>query len=117
MSNMRVSNKAASTSGVVSRTHKPRVPASPFDGCQTNLISQSAATLRIHETRLLHRQLEDPAHRDDKKPLKCPEQPNAYSVDNGTKICFDVIMSFFSGYMLGAGTTAHRHTRTVIRVP
>ena len=31
--------------------------------------------------------------------------------------CFDVITSFFSGYMFGAGTTAHRHTRTVIRVP
>ena len=30
---------------------------------------------------------------------------------------FDVITSFFSGYMFGAGTTAHRHTRTVIRVP
>ena len=30
---------------------------------------------------------------------------------------FDVITSFFSGYMFGAGTTAHRYTRTVIRVP
>ena len=26
---------------------------------------------------------------------------------------FDVITSFFSGYMFGGGTTAHRHTRTV----
>ena len=30
---------------------------------------------------------------------------------------FDVITSFFSGYIFGAGTTAHRHPRTVIRVP
>ena len=29
----------------------------------------------------------------------------------------DVITSFFSGYMFGFGTTAHRHPRTVIRVP
>ena len=27
---------------------------------------------------------------------------------------FDVITSFFSGYIFGAGTTAHRHTRTVM---
>ena len=26
---------------------------------------------------------------------------------------FEVITSFFSGYMFGAGTTAHRHKRTV----
>ena len=28
-------------------------------------------------------------------------------------LLFDVITSFFSGYMFGGGTTAHRHTRTV----
>ena len=51
---------------------------------------------------------------------KCANTGSLYSTSSHVhfhtvSMAFDVIRSFFSGYMFGGGTTAHRHTRTLLR--